>query len=128
MNYNIRSWPTKVQGAKFTELLAYNEAEGGITPSTPQWSGWIAAQRWYHGHPVAKPLYQFTYDTAGRLTSATYSQNVYMQGRRPKYSENFAYDAMGNITSLTRQGFLYSTTWDDIDDLGKSVFFAYFKT
>ncbi len=28
MNYNIQSWPTKVQGAKFTELLAYNEAEG----------------------------------------------------------------------------------------------------
>lgn len=28
MNYNIRSWPMKVQSAKFTELLAYNEAEG----------------------------------------------------------------------------------------------------
>ena len=26
MNYNIQSWPTKVQSAKFTELLAYNEA------------------------------------------------------------------------------------------------------
>ena len=48
--------------------------------------------------PTIKPLYQFAYDAAGRLTSATYSQNVYMQGRRPKYSENFSYDAMGNIT------------------------------
>ncbi len=26
MNYNIQWWPTKVQSAKFTELLAYNEA------------------------------------------------------------------------------------------------------
>ena len=31
MTYNIQSWPTKVQSAKFTERLAYNEAEGGIT-------------------------------------------------------------------------------------------------
>ena len=107
--YNIQSWPTKMQSPKFTELMAYEGTANGITPSTPQWSGRIAAQRWYHGNPTIKPLYQFAYDAAGRLTSATYSQNVYMQG--------FAYDAMGNITSLTRQGFLYSTTWGDIDDL-----------
>ena len=115
--YNIQSWPTKIQSPKFTELLAYNEAANGITPTTPQWSGRIAAQRWYHGSPTAKPLYQFTYDGVGRLTDATYSQNMYVLNRRPKYSERLTYDAAGNITSLTRQGWLYSATWGDIDDL-----------
>ena len=53
----------------------------------------------------------------GRLTAAAYSHNATVVGRTPKYSESFTYDAMGNITSLTRQGFLYGTTWGDIDDL-----------
>ena len=26
MNYNIQSWPTKMQSPKFTELMAYNTA------------------------------------------------------------------------------------------------------
>ena len=117
MIYIIQSWPTKIQSPKFTELMAYNEAANGITPSTPQFSGKIAAQRWYHGNPLTKPLYQFTYDGVGRLTAAVYSHNATVVGRTPKYSESFTYDAMGNITSLTRQGFLYGTTWGDIDDL-----------
>ena len=37
--------------------------------------------------------------------------------RRPKYTETYSYDSMGNITALTRQGWLYNTTWGLIDDL-----------
>ena len=93
-----------MQGLKFTELLAYNEAANGLTPSTPQWSGRISAMRWFRGNPNIKPAYQYTYDGTGRLTEATYTQNMYLQNRRPKYTETYSDDSMGNITALTRQG------------------------
>ena len=115
--YNIQSWPTKMQGPKFTELLAYNEAVNGLTTVTPQWSGKISAMRWFRGTTTIKPAYQFTYDGAGRLTEAAYTQNTYLQNRRPKYTETYSYDSMGNVTALTRQGWLYNTTWGLIDDL-----------
>ena len=115
--YNVRSWPTKMQGPKFTELLAYNEAANGLTPSTPQWSGKVSAVRWYRGTTTIKPAYQFTYDGVGRLAEATYTQNTYLMNRRPKYTETYFYDAMGNVTALTRQGWLYGSTWGLIDDL-----------
>ena len=115
--YNIQSWPTKMQGLKFTEVLTYEGTSDGLTPSTPQWSGKVSAMRCFRGNPNIKPAYQFTYDGMGRLAGAAYTQNTYLMNRRPKYTETYSYDAMGNITSLTRQGFLYSATWGDIDDL-----------
>ena len=115
--YNIQSWPTKMQGPKFTELLAYEGASNGLTPSTPQWSGKVSAVRWYRGTTTIKPAYQFTYDGMGRLAEASYTQNTYLMNRRPKYTETYSYDAMGNVTALTRQGWLYGSTWGLIDDL-----------
>ena len=116
-DYNIQSWPTKMQGLKFTEQLAYNEAVNGLTPSTPQWSGRISTMRWFRGTTTIKPAYQFTYDGMGRLAEAAYTQNTYLMNRRPKYTETYSYDAMGNVTALTRQGWLYGSTWGLIDDL-----------
>jgi RHS repeat-associated protein len=73
--------------------------------------------RWFRGTTTIKPAYQFTYDGMGRLAEAAYTQNTYLMNRRPKYTETYSYDAMGNVTALTRQGWLYGSTWGLIDDL-----------
>ena len=96
-SYNVRSWPTKIQGPKFTELLAYNEAANGLTPSTPQFSGKVAAQRWYHGSTtLVKPLYLFTYDGAAD-TQPTYSGAQHFADLADETAE-YKYNENGNMT------------------------------
>ena len=52
--YNVRSWPTKMQGQRFTERQAYNAAVEGLSPGDcypwqPLWSGRISASSFAAG-------------------------------------------------------------------------------
>ena len=102
--YNIQSWPTKMQGQRFLEVLAYEGTSWGITPSTPRWSGRISAMLWTGSSVTDYRGYRFTYDNTGRLTAANFRTGSSLGTNAQTFNENFTYDAMGNVTSLKRRG------------------------
>ncbi len=115
--YNIRSWPTKIQSTKFTELMGYNTAENGMAVNYPKWDGNISALCWKHGSKGGYRGYEFDYDSMGRLTDATYHEGLDFSGSDEDYYEGYSYDGMGNIVTMTRWGRLDDNTYDYLDDL-----------
>ncbi|MBR4387700.1 MAG: hypothetical protein IKT00_00750 [Prevotella sp.] len=103
-DYNVRSWPTKIQGQRFLEVLAYEGTSWGITPSAPQWSGKVSAMLWTGSSVTDYRGYRFTYDGMGRLTAANYRTGSSLGTNAQTFNENLTYDAMGNVTSLKRRG------------------------
>ena len=115
-DYNIRSWPTRIESAKFTELMGYNAAANGMTVRYPQWGGNIAAMLWRHGNGEYRG-YELDYDDHGRLANAWYGGGLTFAGTDDSYEEYFNYDKMGNITYMLRNGKLDDGSYGTIDDL-----------
>ena len=116
--YNIRSWPTKIQSAKFTELMGYNASVNGMTVSHPRWNGDISALCWKGvGNGTTYRGYEFDYDDTDRLVCAWYGGGLNFSGTEDYYDEYFTYDRMGNITNLMRGGRLDDNSYGLIDDL-----------
>ena len=102
--YNIQSWPTKMQGQRYIEVMAYEGTSWGVTPATPQYSGKIAAMLWTGSPFPSYRGYQFTYDGMGRLTGANFRTGISLSTNSHTFDETLTYDAMGNVTSLKRKG------------------------
>lgn len=117
-DYNLRSWLTKVTNPAFEEELLYNESDG-TTKSL--YGGNISAMKWRTGNDCRSRQYGLTYDGLGRLTAATYGENDASGKKQGKgggnYDTRYAYDKMGNIQSLRRQGLHDDGTHDEIDNL-----------
>jgi RHS repeat-associated protein len=114
--YNVRSWISAISGNRFTENLYYNQNTANLANFTACYNGNIAGMQSnipseYLGYNRG---YTFGYDGLNRLTTAT-SQDG-------KYSENYQYDRMGNITNLYRGGLQSVGTFSTIDNL---INFAY---
>ncbi len=97
-SYNVRSWVTGISGNRFTENIYYNQNAANLTNFTASYNGNIAGMQ---SNIPSENLgyirgYTFGYDGLNRLMTAT-SQD----GR---YSENYLFDKMGNITNLYRGG------------------------
>ncbi len=97
--YNVRSWVTGISGNRFTENLYYNQNTTNLANFTASYNGNIAGMLW---SVPAEGLgynraYTFSYDGLNRLTSGNYTG-----GTAGAYNETFAYDKMGNITTLNR--------------------------
>ncbi|KIO77238.1 hypothetical protein TH53_10330 [Pedobacter lusitanus] len=86
--YNERGWLNKSSSDQFSLQLKYNDG------NTPQWNGNIANQLWGSKSDL-RNNFNYTYDKLNRLTLAS-SANL---------GESIVYDVMGNITSLTRDGY-----------------------
>ena len=117
-DYNLRSWLTKVTNPAFEEELLYNESDG---TAKPLYGGNISSTEWKAGIDGGSRRYGFTYDGLGRLTAATYGEKA-TSGKKPgngggNYDTRYAYDKMGNILSLRRQGLHDDGVCDVIDDL-----------
>ena len=117
-DYNLRSWLTKVTNPAFEEELLYNESDG---TAKPLYGGNISSMEWKAGIDGGSRRYGFTYDGLGRLTAATYGEKA-TSGKKPgkgggNYDTRYAYDKMGNIQSLRRQGLHDDGTHDEIDNL-----------
>ena len=117
-DYNLRSWLTKVTNPAFEEELLYNESDG---TAKPLYGGNISSMEWKAGIDGGSRRYGFTYDGLGRLTAATYGEKA-TSGKKPgkgggNYDTRYAYDKMGNILSLRRQGLHDDGVCDVIDDL-----------
>ena len=117
-DYNLRSWLTKVTSPAFEEELLYNESDG---TAKPLYGGNVSSMNWKAGNDGGSRRYGFTYDGLGRLTAATYGEKA-TSGKMPgkgggNYDTRYAYDKMGNIQSLRRQGLHDDGTHDEIDNL-----------
>lgn len=87
--YNERGWLKKAESPQFSYQLKYSDG------AVPQYNGNIAEQHWGSGVGYSN-VFSYGYDRMNRLTSAL-STGVVM-------SEVLTYDAMGNITTLNRDG------------------------
>jgi RHS repeat-associated protein len=85
--YNERGWLTNSLSGNFSFQLKYNDG------TTPQYNGNIANQLW--GKGSLTNTFTYGYDRLNRLTTAA----------SPNLGESVAYDVMGNITSITREGY-----------------------
>ncbi|CAM4121194.1 RHS repeat-associated core domain-containing protein [Pedobacter westerhofensis] len=85
--YNERGWLSSSLSGNFSVQLKY--ADG----TTPQYNGNIANQLWGPGN--LGNTFTYGYDRLNRLTTAA----------SPNLGESIAYDVMGNVTSLSREGY-----------------------
>ena len=105
--YNVRGWLTDINGSRFAESLYYNANKIMLNPFNASYNGNISGMKW--SIPVENSgydrAYSFTYDGPDRLMKASYcgkTGTTTKTGTADKYNEQFAYDKMGNITSLIR--------------------------
>jgi len=112
--YNIRSWLKGITTTnnRFSETLYYNESSNG---SIPCYNGNISAMNRKVQNDTQRG-YNFHYDDLSRVTAADYQNNDANSNKN--YSTSYAYDKMGNIKNLTRNGLSSKpSTFGVIDDL-----------
>ena len=115
--YNVRNWMTEISSPLFSEDLTYESALNGVTPAKRSFNGNISAIRWKASDDNVYRGYSFRYDGAGRLTEADYGEGTGRDVNPDRYSEDFTYDKMGNITTLSRQGLQDDGKYGSIDQL-----------
>ena len=104
--YNVRSWPTKISGQRFTERLCYNAPVEGLAPGLAhqyRWNGTVAAYAWLSGSETLQRGYSLLYDGLDRLTTANYGEGPSLESYHTKYDEKAEYDCMGNPTWIYRR-------------------------
>ncbi|WP_192350273.1 DUF6443 domain-containing protein [Algoriphagus sp. Y33] len=114
--YNIRGWLTG-QGSGYTgifrQTLYYNS---GATAN--RFNGNIAGVSWTGGQettPVTR-TYNYAYDNANRITGATFTSTA--TGENSRYNlSGIAYDANGNIKTMTRRGERAAGNYNIVDAL-----------
>ena len=111
--YNVRNWLKGIGSTHFTEQLAYNTANGSLTPSAAKWGGNVSAMSWKAGNEANMRSYQFSYNELDWLTGAEYNGTGY-------YRTEYTYDKMGNITTMKRNGLQDGGTYGLIDNLNFS--------
>ena len=94
--YNVRSWPKTVSSPLFTETLSYEDG------TTPCWNGNISSMTWNADSLLRR--YDYQYDGLSRLTQADYQETDGQNAGR--FSTSYAYDLHGNMTGISRQGFI----------------------
>ena len=114
--YDIHSWLTNIktvtysnQSDVFEEKLIYADH-----PTQPCYNGNISVMKWKTTSDSNYKQYDFKYDNASRLLSATYSE---ANSSDKKFSTQYKYNSMGNITSIKRHGLQDGGTYGLIDDL-----------
>ena len=108
INLDASMNPSLAGGKLFSFKLGYEEGVGGF------FDGNIKSQSWISVVDNLTRTYNFDYDIANRILSATFS------GGKPNenYSlENMTYDFNGNIKTLWRKGMNQANTFDYIDKL-----------
>lgn len=87
--YNERGWLTNSTFGQFSFQLDYNNN------IAPQYNGNISQQLWGYSGNASENSFKYSYDKLNRLTSSL----------SPNLGESITYDIMGNISSLSRDGY-----------------------
>lgn len=133
-DYNIRGWLTGIN-KNFTQASStsnYFGMEIGYDKTTttnattsftnPVYNGSIGGLLWKSKGDGVPRKYDFTYDNANQLSSASFNQNTAIYGSiwDKAYMDfsinNISYDANGNIKALNQNGFVLGGS-QNIDDL-----------
>ncbi|NTE04328.1 RHS repeat-associated core domain-containing protein [Agrobacterium tumefaciens] len=85
--YNERGWLKTSSSNEFSVELKYNDG------TSPQYNGNIANQLYTNG---TSNIFTYSYDKLNRLIQSAAASNL---------GENISYDVMGNISSLSRDGY-----------------------
>ena len=104
--YNVRSWPTRIAGQRFTERLCYNGPVEGLDTSRPhryRWNGTVAAYAWKTAGETRQRGYSLMYDGLDRLTAAYYGEGAALGSYYSIYDGRAAYDDMGNPVWIYRK-------------------------
>lgn len=110
--YDMHSWLKRMYSRNLTDLFEENLMYADA--ATPCYNGNIGTMTWKaEGSTVQR--YDFSYDDASRLSGATYTDGS--NNSNKDFSTHYAYDCMGNITSLTRNGLQDGGTYGLIDAL-----------
>ena len=97
-SYNIRNWLTHIGGGDpFQLTLRYETPNPNVAP---QYGGNITSMEWLSDGDNERS-YDFEYDELSRLTWAQYGSYY----DNEDFSEEYSYDANGNVTMLFRNGF-----------------------
>ncbi len=94
--------PANLGGDLFALQLDYDVNRTGVTNHTSQKNGNISAARIATASGVDH-RFAYTYDELNQLTTAGF-EDAANSGNHGRYSSTYAYDARGNLESLTRQG------------------------
>ncbi|WP_103864248.1 DUF6443 domain-containing protein [Aquimarina sp. I32.4] len=112
-DYNVRGWlksinkGTTANGDLFGFKINYNTSTHN---ATPLFNGNIAETEWKTANDHTQRWYTYSYDALNRINSAT--------GNTTNYNlSNVTYDKMGNIESLTRNGFQNGANYTGMDIL-----------
>ena len=109
--YDLHGWLTDISSPLFAENLYYHD--NLIDTGNASYTGTITGMEWKANETTLRS-YNLEYDPLRRLSKATYYEGVDMPG---KYDTEYGYDAMGNITSMRRCGFLHFGSYGLMDDL-----------
>ncbi|MEO1416306.1 MAG: DUF6443 domain-containing protein [Bacteroidota bacterium] len=120
---NIRDvMDNRANGDLFEMHLLYEEGFAEIsTSASPQFNGNISGMAWRGPTECTMKGYGYQYDAMNRLVDAYYEE--YDEGTNDwrqntgAYNASFGYDLNGNITQLTREGYLGNGTYGTVDDL-----------
>ncbi len=82
----------------------------------PQWSGKISASL-YTTNAAVSHGFVYRYDNLGRLTKSYFGEGSEIELDDAEYTETFKYDAMGNVTRLTRYGLTDDDSYNPVDGL-----------
>ncbi len=113
-NYNIRGWLKGINDVEnigndlFTFKINYNTPQYG---TTPQYKYNVGEVEWKTANDNVKRWYSYEYDSFERILSATSYDGKYDVN-------NIVYDKMGNLESLTRNGWQNSSSYANLDMLG----------
>ncbi|MEW7289013.1 DUF6443 domain-containing protein [Aquimarina sp. 2304DJ70-9] len=108
--YNVRGWlksinnGSTVGGDLFGFAIDYNSG------TTPLYNGNISKTSWRTANDNVTRSYEYTYDALNRITSGISNDGRY------DLSE-ISYDKMGNIMSLSRNGFQSASSYANMDIL-----------
>ncbi|MDR7130958.1 RHS repeat-associated protein [Algoriphagus sp. 4150] len=120
--YNIRGWLKKIndpQSSNATSKVFAQELfyESGGTAG--YWNGNIGKAEW-RGQDDVKRVYNYTYDLANRIKTATYTVPTATSENGRYNLGNINYDANGNITTMQRSNQRTTSTWGVVDNLSYS--------
>lgn len=111
----------------FAEQILYNQSLTQINPlHQPHLNGLISAVSWRVGNRMQIPTYAMMYDGLGRLVNAKYKEKSLSSSTnqpptwiKPNaYDETISYaDYAGNISNITRQGYLSSGSYGQVDNI-----------
>ena len=129
-SYNIRGWMTGINknyvggttNHYFGLELGYDlpASISGRNYLYPAYNGNIAGTTWKSAGDGVSRRYDFSYDTANRLTSAAYLDNKTGSWNTSAMDfsvSNLGYDANGNIMSMNQKGFTVGSPGSLIDQL-----------